>query len=148
MKSRPPLLFESGPGFVGATPEIDAFENFDQVKNPHNEAGFLLQLAFSALHKRFAEFQGAAWNGPLSQERFAAPADQQSAPFFNHHAAHAHNRFFRIFPPGTHAAPLSTGFSPVIFGAAMRTKQLISRAAVYNTTVGGGRDSPWARPAN
>lgn len=75
------------PGMVANDP----VENFQQTQHANAKAGFLEQFALHAFGERFANLQDAAGNGPIPLERRRASANEQGAPAYYHHAAHAHD---------------------------------------------------------
>src|SRR5438477_4963971 len=152
MESRSPLLFRCFPGLIRASSKINSFEYLDHVQHLHRKSGLFLQFAFSSLDQSFAQLQRPSGNGPLTEQWLASSPDQQRATIFNHHSADSHDRFVRILPPRTHSGPLSLPLRNNMFLRCYTLTQqfcintLTSGFAVYNTTVGGGREFRKAPP--
>ena len=81
--------------------EQDSIEDIDDGPNLDFEPGFFDHLSRQAGLQRFAQFEPAAREAPLSRQRFEAALHQNHFPFVEDDTAHADDRLGGVLPRRT-----------------------------------------------
>src|SRR6266581_389940 len=82
----------------GAVFQVNPVEYFNQLKDADFDPRFFQQFASDPLFQSLSDLERATRNGPLSEQRLAAAADQQRPALIDDHAANAYYRPFGILP--------------------------------------------------
>ena len=80
----------------------DAFEGINQSEDTDFESGFLEQFARNSFPEGFADFDGAAGDGPLPRQGVVPALDKEHGAVADNHAANSDDGAFRVFAAPTH----------------------------------------------
>src|SRR5258708_8911409 len=126
-----------GLNFSRSITQVNPVEHLDQLKDPDLDARFFPQFSSYSFYQTFAELQRAARNGPFTEQRLAAAADQQRATLIDNHPPDANYWPFGAFSGGGHSNSPSAR-DRMAFKAVLPCTRADFVPAVYNTLHSGG----------